>query len=233
MFSSKSRCRAVTNNGDQCTKSAARFSQYCWHHRETGWLLSFVVAVVALIGMFVIFFVQERFPKLSATCEPPSDGDPSQLHCRIENEGRGPAGSVTVSFGYVLPLETKARAEFPDLAVEIKEAELPPDPHRAPELSKFQMAFVVSVPHVPARTTVRFDVGTTDPDNLRAARQVQRIRKEIDDILTQFDERLRGTHPEQMRGWNFSLIKSARTKEDNFLTSDPPPKTLKIWLNHV
>jgi hypothetical protein len=126
------RCHAfVADTGEQCRRPAARFSPYCWHHRETGWLVGFVgttLTALALVATILIFLYQERSPSLTATCLPPADGNPSELICTVENSGRRESRDAVVSFTNLLPLGTRVWGVDPVAAVVMEEAPMPPDP---------------------------------------------------------------------------------------------------------
>lgn len=234
-------CRSIVERtGERCSKNAARWSQYCWHHRETGWLLGFVLGLAAIAIGIAIAAYQERSPFVTAECQPSQDGDPSQLVCMLHNSGRKEARDVVVSFTNLLPLGTKAWATDPDVAIHYEEAEIPPDPiltttiapdgkqnDPAPSdpppcsmgdsaAARLQVAFQVTISRIPPDESVTFHVATGNPDNLRAAKQTLRIREIIAQTVRDFADRVRQTHPEATRDWKVDTVLAARVKEENF-----------------
>jgi hypothetical protein len=237
-------CRSIVEaTGERCRRPAATFSPYCWHHRETTWLVGFVgtsLTALGFIAMFFIFLWQERAPHLSARCEPPPDGSPSELICTVKNSGWRESRDPVVSFTNMLPLQTRVWAA-PETGVQMQEADVPPVPVlkttlpalRAGESSqvvtspsntvesaaaKFMVAFVVKIPRVAARDSITFQVATVNPDNERAAKQTMRIREQIKAVISKFSERLSTAHPEAVKGWNLTAVLSGRVKEEGFFT---------------
>ena len=190
--------------------------------------------------MVGIFLWQERAPQLSANCNPPEDGSPSQLVCTVKNAGWRESRDVVVSFTNMLPLQTIVWAP-PEAGVQMQEADVPPvpvlkttfQPLRLGESSevvtspsntvesaaaKFMVAFVVKIPRVAARDNITFHVATVNPDNERAAKQTMRIREQITSVISDFKDGVTKAHPEAAEGWNLNAVLSGRVKDESFFT---------------
>jgi len=232
----------VTSSAARCSRRAAWGSQYCWHHRETNWMLG-IASTFALGAISIVIALYQMLPPvLDAECVPPDDGNPSQLICRVTNSGWRESRDSVVSFTNLLPLGTKTWGATPEMNVRMEEAEAPPDPTFCATLpvngeatavspanskpcepgasaaARLKVAFVVKIPRIPPRDAVTFHVATTDPDNVRAAQQVLRIRREIVRLIHEFGENLEHAYPDVAKGWKESAVLAARVKEESFFT---------------
>jgi hypothetical protein len=98
----------------------------------------------------------------------------------------------------------------------MEEVDVPPNPAKSPQLAMLMTAFLVKIPRVAAKDKVEFSVATLNEDNLRAAKQVIKIRERIRHVLTEFYSQLSSKYPEEVKDLVVSDIMSGRTKEDNF-----------------
>jgi len=159
----------------------------------------------------------ERQADVDVRCDPDEQGGPEKLLCSVENKGTVEARNLIVSFAYLYPTDTVVQASA-ELGIRIEATDRLFDPTDSPSAARVLTAFVVHIPRVAPKDRFRFTLRTTNPDNLRAARQVIRIRKEIADILQKFGDRLAKVHPYEAQNWKFKDVISARIKEDNFYT---------------
>jgi hypothetical protein len=175
------------------------------------------IGVLGILVTILIAIYQTKSPRLNVACLHAQDGNPAALACEVRNDGRGEARNVLISFNNMLPVATKVFAG-PEVGAQIVEAEAPPDPALGPAAAALRMAFAVQIPRVSAKSTVRFEVRTTDADNQRAAGQVLRIRHEIAGILAEFGTRLKAKYPQLASMWNSDVILAARIKEESFFS---------------
>ncbi len=160
-----------------------------------------------------IAWYQRQVPSLELTFSVP-DSFPTSLVCRVSNAGRGQATNVVLSFTFMLPVGTQVFADAEVLA-SLEEASSPPDPVASPNAAKLRRAFAVRVPRIAPRDSIEFEVCTTDPDNVRAAEQIVRIRNEIERVLAEFGGRLAARDATAASHWNLPLIMSGRAKTDS------------------
>lgn len=172
----------------------------------------FFLGILVSVGILVY---QSRAPLLKVSFRIAEDGNPAILYCDVSNSGRGEARDVYVSFNRMIPMGTKLFFD-PEVAAQLIETETPPDPSVGLEAAALQKAFAVSIPRVAPNDTVSFELRTIDEDNLRAAKQVMKIRQEIYIILTKFGSRLKIQFPQIAEFWDTDLIFAARIREENF-----------------
>jgi hypothetical protein len=159
--------------------------------------------------------ILERQPDINVRCTSDEQADPSKLLCFVSNDGRGEARDILIAFTDQLPVDTVIQAP-PELGIKIEEAGSPPDPANSPEVAKLLTAFVVRIPRLAAKERFSFVLLTTNDDNIRAAKQVIRIRKEITDVLEKFWARLRHVYPNEAAKWNLKEVLNWKVKDDNF-----------------
>jgi len=163
---------------------------------------------------------QSPYEEFTATADNevscPGD-DSAALDCEISNEGRGMAKDVFLTFGGMLPVGTGLFAD-PELRAEMVESDTPPDPVAMPVAASLQRAFSIKIPRIAPKDTVQFQVRTTDPDNIRAAVQIRKIRGEIQQIIHQFGMRLRAEYPNLHLPWDETAILSGRIKDECFFS---------------
>jgi hypothetical protein len=180
------------------------------------WWVSPAIAVASLIVAIVSLLTRNLSPRLTTRFSCPGD-DPAALDCEISNEGRGMAKDVFLTFGEMLPMGTVLFAD-PELRAEMVESDTPPDPVAMPLAASLQRAFSIKIPRIAPKDTVQFQVRTTDPDNIRAAVQIRRIRDEIQQIIHQFGMRLRAEYPNLHLPWDEAAILSSRIKDECFFS---------------
>jgi len=178
-------------------------------------IIGSLLTIIGILVSIIIALYQERSPEVSVECHPLPTGDPCVLECVVGNSGKKLAADVYVGFTKMLPLGTKVLAS-PEIRLQLIEAETLPDPTAMPGAAILLRAFAVHIPRVPPKTTVRFQVRTTDPDNQRAAEQALRIHNEVVKILRAFGERLTATKPEVAKVWDLDALIRARIKQENF-----------------
>jgi hypothetical protein len=127
------------------------------------------------------------------------------------------AKDVFLTFGEMLPVGTVLFAD-PELRAEMVESDTPPDPVAMPVAASLQRAFSIKIPRIAPKDTVQFQVRTTDPDNIRAAVQIRKIRGEIQQIIHQFGMRLRAEYPNLHLPWDETAILSGRIKDESFFS---------------
>lgn len=181
-------------------------------------LVGTLLGMVGILVTIIIFLIQERSPDISVECHPLPNGDRCALECIVNNSGRKAAEDVYIGFTRTLPLGTRVLTTSPEIPVQLIEAETPPDPNLLPTAAMLLRALAVHIPKVPAKTSLTFQVRTTDPDNQRAAKQLERIHDEIVKVLQAFGERLTTTHPEDAKNWDFNALISTRIKQENLFT---------------
>jgi len=174
-----------------------------------------LLAVIAILVAIVIALYQERSAKIKVECYPLPNGNPCTIECVVNNSGKRAAQDVYVGFTKMLPVGARVFAA-PETMIQMIESETPPDPNLAPSAAMLSRAFAIHVPRVAPKDKVVFQVRTIDPDNQRAAKQVTRVREEINKILKAFGERLAETNPKDAKSWNVESLVSARIKRDNF-----------------
>jgi hypothetical protein len=180
------------------------------------WWLGSAVSGIGIIVTIVVAITRNLKPRLTTRFMCPGD-DPAALDCEIRNEGRGVARDVFLTFGKMLPLGTQLFTD-PEIRAELIESDTPPDPVAGPATAALQKALAVRIPRIAPRDTVRFQVRTTDPDNVRAAEQIRRIRTEIENIVFEFGVRLHSEYPHLPLRWDHTLILSGRIKDECFFT---------------
>ena len=210
-------CNSVTLKGAQCRGWRILFSRYCWRHQDYAFGIAILSIVATIVVAICVAVYQNRYPVLSARCQLVDNEDPCVLICSVTNSGRAEARDTYVSFNKLLPLETVVIAD-PAAALELVDAQKPPNPNQYGKLSLTQKAFAVRIPRIAAGDTVVFEVRTTHPDNLRAGKQLQRLQKEVVAVLEQIEKRLSVSHPDEATEWNSRLISGALVKRQNFFT---------------
>lgn len=171
------------------------------------------VGVVGIALAVAIAWYQRQVPSLEFECSE-SSNSPASLTCTLTNSGRGQATDVVLSFNFMLPVGTQVVCDA-EIRATLEEMPSPPDPVVAINAAKLRRAFAVRIPRVAARDTVSFEVKTTDPDNIRAAEQIVRIRHEIEHVLAEFGGHLGALDASLAQRWNLPLIMSGRTKTDS------------------
>ena len=161
--------------------------------------------------------ILHREPEVAVRCGLDDKADPSKLICFVENRGRGEARDVLISFADSLPTDTVVQAP-PELGIRIEEAGSPPDPLNSPVSAKLLTAFVVKIPRISAKEKFQFALLTTNDDNLRTAKQVLKIRGEINDVIKTFGARVKEFYPSEAEKWSLEELLRARAKEENFYT---------------
>jgi len=180
------------------------------------WWVGPAVGAVGILVAIVIALTRNFTPRLTTSFSCPGD-DPAALDCEIANDGRGIARDVFLTFGGMLPMGTQLFAE-PELRAEMLESDTPPDPVAGPATAALQRAFAIKIPRIAPKDTIRFQVRTTDPDNVRAAEQIRRIRGVIQQIIHEFGTRLRAEYPNLPLPWQEASILSGRIKEECFFS---------------
>ena len=210
-------CGANTRKGEGCRNRSIPFSRYCLIHQDpSSWIIGSVIGII--VAVLVVFY-QDREPNLDIRCFLDESADPSRIHCEIINSGREQARNIILSFNNLLPIETKIFAK-PELGLSLNASESIPNPQKHPELAKLTTAFIVKIPRVSADDKITFVLGTINDDNLRAAKQVLRIRSRIREVLIEFYSKLRNAHPEETQNLVIDDILSERLKKENFFNPD-------------
>lgn len=204
-------CAACTQRNQRCTKSTLPWSRYCFYHQDP---MPWVSVVIAIAVAVVVAAYQNRLPSVTVACSPLLDR-PEAIHCVASNAGRAPADTVIVGFNKQVPTATRVDAN-PAFGITLRLADTLPDPTAEPSLSSILRAFSVEIPRVPVSSPVEFDVTTTDPDNIRTARQVVRIRGAIESVVRDFHAAVKSKYPDEVKGWPLSTYFSARRKSDCF-----------------
>jgi hypothetical protein len=212
-------CNSTTREGIRCRNLRLPWSRYCYLHQDLSLWVGVIFFFLSTLVSVGILLYQERRPEIDVRCVPDEKGEPSKLICTVANNGRAEARDFMISFNRLLPLDTHVTAA-PELAIRIQESSSPPDPLHDPETAKLLTAFIIHIPRVVAGDPISFTVLTANADNLRAAKQVLRLREEIRDVLTKFGDRLKNAHPEDARRWELQNILSARVKLENFYAPD-------------
>ena len=206
-----------------------------WHFypqkpKQKGRVVASAILVLMLIGLLAGLHVcndarqreiaNEIPPRVSVACWSP-DGNPECIECIVENTGRTEARDVRVGFSGFLPLGTEVYS-YPEVAAEIVTVshDLGIDPFEFPEVYHIISQFNVYVPRVEGKGNVTFTVCTTEHENLRAARQVLRIRSETEEIWRQFYNFLAEEHPDYIIDWELDDWLSSREKEENMFRPD-------------
>jgi hypothetical protein len=143
---------------------------------EYWWVGPAVGAAGVLVGI-IAALTRNFTPRLTTSFSCPTD-DPAALDCEIYNEGRGIARDFFLTFGEMLPMGTELFAD-PELRAEMLESDTPPDPVAGPATAALQRAFSVKIPRIAPRDTIRFQIRTTSPDNIRAAEQIRKMDKTV------------------------------------------------------
>lgn len=180
------------------------------------WWLGPAIGVVSILVAIAIALTRNLAPQLTTIFSSPGD-DPTALDCDIQNDGRGIARDVFLTFGRILPVGTELFAD-PELRAEILESDTPPDPAATPATAALQRAFSVKIPRIAPKDRIRFQVRTTDPDNIRAAEQIRRIRAEIEKVIHEFGLRLRAEYSSLPLPWEEKLIVRGRIKDECFFS---------------
>lgn len=210
-------CRANTRKGGNCRNKSIRFSRYCMIHQDpSSWIIGTVIGIIVTV---LVVLYQDREPDLSVRCFLDETADPSKIHCEIINSGREEARNIILSFNNLLPKETKIFAK-PELGLSLNPSESIPNAQKHPELAKVSTAFIVKIPRVSADDKITFAIGTLNSDNLRAAKQVLRIRSRIKEVLIEFYDKLKNTYPEETQNLIIADILSERFKKENFFNPD-------------
>lgn len=171
------------------------------------------IGVVGIALTIAIAWYQSQVPALQVAFSVP-ESTPASLECTVSNFGRGQATEVAVSFAFMLPVGTQVLSDA-EVGAVLEEAATPPDPVLGANAAKLRRAFAVRIPRVAPGDAVRFELRTTDPDNLRAAEQTVRIRAEIERVLAEFGGRLAALDASAAVHWNLPLIMSGRAKSDS------------------
>ncbi|MCX6844489.1 MAG: hypothetical protein NTX53_19680 [candidate division WOR-3 bacterium] len=178
-----------------------------------GVLCTILTVAVAVL----IWHLQERDPRVSAVCRLLPDGRPDIIECVVHNEGRGEAQNVVVSFNNKLLLDTDIRAA-PHVGAEIQKSNVLPDPQVSPEAALYQCAFAVRIGRVRAKDSVRFEVYTSNPDNVRAAVQTTRIQSEMETVMRAFFALVAGAYPNETSGLDVEAAVRALVKSECYFT---------------
>lgn len=175
------------------------------------------IGVLGILITILIAFVHSRTPAIDVYCALASTEEPSIICCTVKNTGSAEAKDIYVGFNNMLLLETTLFSK-PELGMELLESNQLPDPNLYPTSSILTKAFSVFIPRVPARSEVEFQIKSLNADNLRAARQVLRIRKEIEEVLTSFGEQLSVDFAHEYSKWDGPSVIEGRRKEECFFT---------------
>ena len=207
------KCRAITKKGEGCQNRSIPFSKYCLVHQDpSAWIIGALLGIVVAI---LLAFYQDREPKLDIRCFLDDLADPSKINCEIVNSGRAEARNILISFRNLLPTETKIFAN-PELGLSLNASESIPNPQKYPELTKITEAFIVKIPRVSADDKITFTIATMNKDNLRAAKQVLKIRERIKEVVNEFYSKLKKIYPEETANVSFNDILNERIKYENF-----------------
>ncbi len=171
------------------------------------------VGAIGITLTIAIAWYQRQVPSLSFECAEASNS-PASLICTLTNSGRGQARDVVLGFNFMLPVGSQVICDA-EVRATLEEMPSPPDPLEGPNAAKLRRAFAVRIPRIAARDTVSFEVKTTDPDNIRAAEQIVRIRHEIERVLAEFGGRLCALDASLAQRWNLPLILSGRIKTES------------------
>ena len=207
------KCKAITKKGEACQKRSIFFSRYCLVHQDpSSWIVG---TIVGIIFALLLVLYQDREPDLDVRCFLDDSADPSRINCEIVNSGREEAQNVILSFNNMLPLETKIYAKT-EIGLSLSASESIPNPQKHPELAKVTTAFLIKIPRVSADDKITFTIATTNNDNLRAAKQVLRIRALIKEVLNEFYDNLEKAYPEEMVNIVVNDLLNERFKTENF-----------------
>ncbi|MBI5521079.1 MAG: hypothetical protein HY910_00525 [Desulfarculus sp.] len=174
------------------------------------------VGILGICVTIVIFIYQEREPRISVECELDKDANPSVIHCTVHNSGRGEGKDIYLGFNGILPAQTMLFSN-PEYGIEIHET-----PHKIsvlsdyPNSSKILVAFSVFIPRISKKSRIDFEIKTMHPQNIRASKQIVIIRKDIENIIRNFYQRLYETGRTSAITFDVSTLISARHKEENF-----------------
>jgi hypothetical protein len=208
------RCSSVTKKAEQCKKSALWSSRYCFFHQDP---VTWLIAILGIVASIALAVYQEREPTVDVACNLVEGNDPSKLECKVANTGRSEARDLIISFTRMLPLGTQVEGP-PEFSLSLKPVDSPPDPATDPRTAELTTAFVVIVSRIAAHDQFSFIISTVDPDNKRAAGQLQRIQDESKRILNDFGERLAKVNPTDAHRWHDNDVLSAYRKRQCFFS---------------
>lgn len=210
-------CKAITKKGEGCRNRRIPLSRYCLIHQDpSSWIIG---PLIGIIVTFLVVLYQDREPNVYVRCFLDDFGDPSKINCEIINSGRAEAHNIIISFNNLLPIETKIFAN-PELNISLNPCVLLPNPQKNPELAKIMVAFVMKIPRVSAGDKISFTIATINSDNLRAAKQVLRIRDRTKEVLIEFYDKVKKAHPDETEKVIIDDILSERIKRENFFKPD-------------
>lgn len=146
--------------------------------------------ILGIIITIAIFLYQERAPKLNVICRLKEDNDPSIIECEIINSGRAEASGLSIGFRRWMPYGATIVAA-PEYGLELTKSLVSRDiADMFPTYAENILAFAVKVPLVPKKSSVKFSLVAADEDNLRAAKQLTKIKEIASDRLSKFTTRL-------------------------------------------
>lgn len=207
-------CSSVTSKAEPCKRSALWTSRYCLFHQDP---LPWVLTLLGIGATLAVAVYQERQPRVDVACRLVEGDDPAQLECAVANIGRGEARDLNISFATMLPVGSQVVGP-PEFVLSLRPVDSPPDPMTDPRTAALTTAFVITVPRIAAGDRLSFRIFTADPDNKRAAAQLQRIQAETKRILNDFGERLAKTNPTDAQRWHVDSVWSAHRKRDCFFS---------------
>jgi hypothetical protein len=207
------KCRSTTIKEERCKNNRIPFSKYCLLHQDpSAWIIG---TIIGLLVAILTMLYQIREPDLHVRCYTDESGDPSKINCEIKNTGRGEAQDIILSFNNIVPNKTKILAS-PEFGIILQLSENIADPQKEPELSKLSTAFIVKIPRISADDICKFTIATQDGDNLRAAKQLIKIRNRIEKVLDDFYKKISQEHPEEVQNFVLDDFMAERIKQENF-----------------
>ncbi|MBA3754151.1 MAG: hypothetical protein H0X01_08460 [Nitrospira sp.] len=179
--------------------------------------MTWLIAILGIVASIALAAYQERQSNVDVVCNLVEGDDPSKLECKVSNMGRSEARDLSISFATMLPVGTQVVGP-PEFSLSLQPVDSPPDPGIDPRTAGLTTAFVVIVPRIAAQDHFSFIILTSDPDNKRAAAQLQRIQDESKKILDDFGERLAKTNPADAHRWHTKDVMSAYRKRQCFFS---------------
>lgn len=175
-----------------------------------------ILTLLGIISALLFGLYWQRDPFIRVICRLLADETPSGIVCEIHNESSVEARDVIVGFNGFMPVETRLITET-EIGASIREVDVLPDPNiYTADTASLMRSFSVHIPRVSRRSLVSFRLQTENDDNVRAAAHVIRIRKEIENVLTEFGNKLKKSHLKEASDLNTQELMNAKVKEECF-----------------
>jgi hypothetical protein len=173
------------------------------------------IGVLGIIVTLLVAKFQNRKACVSVTAHPKKEGYSHTIICEIKNSGNKSASNILLGFNKYILVDTKIYAS-PEIGAKMIESDTLPDVNSFENESAFVKAFAIEIPLIAAQDKFSIKIETTDPDNLRASHQNQKIRGEVFEILNDFYERVKEKYPKIGTKLDVEIFKSYLIKNDNF-----------------